>query len=104
MILTVASALTTLGFATWILGSIFEYHGVATVGAVIIVGVGAMVSNEGLEVKTGEVQNQIDNSTTEVENQYQPISTPAHLSLGVIVMLLGGTLFLRALNELGGDT
>lgn len=104
MILTVASALISLGFVTWILGSIFEYHGVATIGAVVIVGVGAMVANGGLEFKTGEIETTVDNSTTETENQYNSVDTPTHLSLGAIIMLLGGTLFLRALNELGGGS
>jgi len=131
MILTVASALTSLGFVTWILGSIFEYHGIASIGAVILVGVGAMVSNGGLEVKTGEIEMQSDNTTanvsidheeinnstvataetraqntsgtTIIRNKYEPVSTPTHLSLGVILMLLGGTMFLRSLNNLGGE-
>lgn len=101
MILTVASAITCLGFVTWILGSIFEYHGIATIGAVVIVGVGGVIANSGLEVKVGEEEITVNNSTTTVNNQFDSVDTGTNISLGIILMLLGGGLFLRSLNELG---
>lgn len=104
MILTVAASLTTFGFLAWVLGTVFDYHGVGVIGATIVVGVGAMLlMGAGLETKTGEIETTNADNDTVTENQYQTIDTPTNFSLGTLTMLLGGTLALRALDGAGGD-
>lgn len=53
MILEAAVALSTFGLAGFIIGSIFDYTGVAIIGAAMVLLVGAMITANGLEVKTG---------------------------------------------------
>ena len=127
MIITVAAATLSLGFIGWILGTIFNYPSVAVIGAVIIVGVGAMAMSNGLEYKTGEIEmesgnttsnstiehgevnnttvqtgeNQTEtvNSTVTTINQYEELDTPTNLPLGALITLLGGVLVLRSLDS-----
>lgn len=101
MILSVAAALVSLGFIGWILGSIFNYHGIAVIGATIIVGAGAMAMTDGLAYKTGEVEETVDNSTVKTTNQYQQLDTPTNLPLASLITLLGGVMLLRSLDSFG---
>ena len=57
MLWTVAGLLTAVGFGLWILGSVFDYVGIAMIGSVIILATGAMIANGGyaeLHVYPGE--------------------------------------------------
>ena len=49
MLLTTAAFLSILGFLAWVLGHVYSYQGIATLGAVLMVGVGAAVMVGGLE-------------------------------------------------------
>jgi len=103
MILTVAAVLTGFGFIAWAFGIVFEYPGVAMIGATVVAGVGAMLlMGTGLETKTGTVETTNADNETVVKNAYEPINTPTNFSLGSITLLLGGTLALRALDGAGG--
>lgn len=101
MILSVAAALVTLGFLGWILGTIFGYHGIAVIGATIVVGAGAMAMSDGLAYKNGEVETTVNNSTVETTNQYEQLDTPTHLPLASLITLLGGVMLLRSLDSFG---
>jgi hypothetical protein len=54
--LTLATFLGLLGFATWIVGNLLQMQGVGTIGAVLVVGLGAAVTGGGLEYAVGETQ------------------------------------------------
>lgn len=102
MILTVAVFLSTLGFVAWIVGTLFDYHGVAFIGATLVLGVGAMITVGGLEHQSGEIQTDTTSNETEVTYQYQEVDTMATFPLGFLVMLLGGSGALQTLGRIGG--
>lgn len=102
MLWTLAGFLTLLGFVMWIVGSVFEYVGIAMIGAAVIIGTGAMVTESGLEYQTGETRIEESNNTTVVEAEYDSIDTPTQLSLGGLWMLFGGLLAIHRLNETSG--
>ena len=114
MLLTSFVVLTALGFGAWLLGHYFEYTGVAAVGAVLIIAVGGAVVFTSLEVRAGEtiernyttVGNEpVENATTVTET-YQTVKISEqfggpinNFSVGAMIMLLGGLLLTRHLNE-----
>jgi hypothetical protein len=114
MLLPVAGFLMLLGFGTWVVGVVFEYAGIAVIGATVILGVGAMFTATGLEYRAGQVddhevqQHHASNDTelavnqTESRDVYKAVALPTRLPLGLLVMILGGTGVLRAL-EFAGD-
>jgi hypothetical protein len=109
MILHVFLALTGFGVVVWILGTVFEWRGIAVIGAVIVVAAGGMVMQTGLEYRSGQVTdndvaiNESTNSTyvesTDVRYTYAPVPLPQKLGLGTLVMLVGGVGVLRSLNN-----
>jgi len=99
---TLAGFLTALGFVMWIVGSVSEYVGIAMIGAAIIIGTGAMVTDGGLEYQTGETRIEESNNTTVIEKEYDRINTPSQLSLGGLWMLFGGLLAIHQLNDTSG--
>ena len=101
MILTTAAFLTLLGMSTWVLGHVFEYQGIATLGAVLMVGVGAAVMVDGIETATGEQRVEVDNTTTTVETVYDPIGTTSSFPTGLVLTLLGGVMTMRSLEGSG---
>lgn len=112
MLLEVAGALTALGFAVWIVGMLLGYQGVAVLGGVLVLGVGAQVTVDpaGLEVRAGETveknyetvgnETVVANTTSTVTTESVPL--PTRLPLGVLLMLLGGTGVLRGLDPEDG--
>ena len=58
--LTLATFLGLLGFATWIVGNLLQMQGVGTIGAVLVVGLGAAVTGGGLEYVVGETQTETE--------------------------------------------
>ena len=118
MLLTTAAFLSILGFLAWVLGHVYSYQGIATLGAVLVVGVGAAVMVGGLETPAGEERVQIDTNTTnttttdgtttsvttteqtatEVQTTYEPIGTTSSFPTGLVVTLLGGVMTLRAVE------
>jgi hypothetical protein len=95
-----AAFIAALGLALFILGAVRDYKGVATIGAIMVVGVGAIVTTSGLEYQTGVVvMNETANKTVR-DFQYGQTSTPRNLPLGGLIMAAGGVLVLRALNDI----
>ncbi len=86
----------------WIVGSVSDYLGIAMIGAALVIGTGAMVTETGLEYQTGETRINESDNTTVVEKNYENINTPQQLSLGGLWMLFGGLLAIHQLNETGG--
>lgn len=100
MLLTATAALFFLGLATWLAGAYFSYTGVAVLGAAIIVGVGAGIAIDGLEVVSGETRTVNDTTnTTTIEEQTEPIAFFDNFPLGTLVVLVGALLFVQPLNE-----
>jgi len=106
-------ALSLLGFGVWLLGAFFNYTGIAAIGAVLVIALGAAVVLTDLRVQTGERVEKnyttagntavVANTTTTF--QYETVSIIAEfggasqLSLGGLQMLVGGLLMSRQLNE-----
>jgi len=86
--------------STWTLGHIFGYQGIATLGAVLMVGVGAAAMIDGLETQTGEERVEVDNTTT-VEAIHEPIGTSSSFPTGLVLTLLGGVMTMRSLEGSG---
>jgi hypothetical protein len=123
VLLEIAGMLSLAGFFTWILGAVFEYPEIATIGGATIVAVGAMITGTGLEYRTGEaidqnrtyeskivelagqdsvvVTNQT-NSTKSVVYETESVAFPTRFPAGVLLMLIGGLLTTRTLGEEGG--
>lgn len=98
MILATSVFLSAFGFAAWALGHFWDYQGIAAIGAVLVIGVGAAAMVDGLETQSGTVETQLDANTTEVEQQYQSIGTTQSFPVGVVVTLLGTGMIARALE------
>lgn len=104
MILTVAAAISLLGFVTWSLGSVFSYHGLAAVGGVIVVAVGAAgMADGGFAYETGTVERTTDANTTEKVTQYDTVELPGNFSFGMVVLFVGALLTFRSLIELSSE-
>lgn len=114
MLLIPFVTLTTFGFATWLLGHYFEYTGIASIGAVLIIAVGGAVALTDLRVQTGEtVENEyevVENETVianqTVSHTYETVTVSRELggiggplSIGGLVMIIGGVLMTRHLDE-----
>lgn len=95
MLITTAAILIAVGFAFVVFGQLFGYYELGVIGGVIILGVGAIAVG-GIEEQVGETEIQVDNSTTETEIQTESIAEPQHLSMGAMIMLVGGTIVLRS--------
>jgi len=107
MILELFVVLNALGFAAWILGSVFSQVEVAVIGGIIIVGAGVMVIGTGLEYRSGQVRDhqfRTVNNTTVTDNvtvtqEWQQASLPQELSLGFLIVLLGSSALYRSLDN-----
>lgn len=114
MLLTTFVVMSSLGFATWLLGHYFQYTGIASIGAVLLIAVGGAIAVTDLQVKTGETVEKeygtVDNETVvtnqSTTNQYETVTVLQQfggvggpLSLGGLVMILGGLLMTHHLNE-----
>lgn len=102
MILSVAVALTSLGFVAWILGTLFNFPELGVIGGTVVVAIGAMFLGGDLEHRAGEIEssNATTNETT-VSYQYADVELPSRFPLGLLTMLLGGTMALRSLDAAG---
>jgi hypothetical protein len=104
MILTTAAFLTFVGLGVFVLGAVFGQREVAVIGATLVLGVGAMTTLGGLEVRSGDRVVETSNNTTVTEFQYRQVETPTRLPLGALMMLLGSTLAIRGVNDVGGGS
>lgn len=92
--------LTTIGMAAWVAGLVLGYPGIATIGGVMVVGVGGAVMVDGLEVRDGQTEALDDaTNTTTVDWQYEEVQTVTSFPLGAVLCLLGGAQTLRSLDE-----
>jgi hypothetical protein len=119
-------ALSLTGFAFFVLGAHYDYLGVAAVGAVLFIAIGATVAVDDLEAATGEkiVERNITTENVTVDfstdtqeertvvdsvtkhKEYQTIAPlrefggqTGPFALGGLQMLVGGLLLTRRLNE-----
>jgi len=99
MLWQLAGFVTLFGFAMWIVGTVRGYTGVASIGAVLIIATGAMVTNDGLEYRTGETHITESTNKTVIQDDFERIDPPQQLSLGGLWMLIGGLLMIHKLNE-----
>lgn len=121
MLLTSFAILSTIGGALWLLGHYFEFHGVAVIGAVLILLVGGAAAMTDVTVRDGEVVdrdytefNTSDGNSTVVQNQteitYQqrPVAVTRSIgsiesyTLGALTMIAGALLLVQDLNKIGG--
>jgi len=98
MLLIPAVTLTGLGLVVWLVGIFGEYHGLAALGAVLVVGVGGMVLTNGLEQNAGTIEKQVNSTTTEKIPQTEPIDLLPQTPTGAVWMLMGGVMLLQGLN------
>jgi len=98
MLLVPAVILTLLGFVVWGAGILLDFSGIAVIGAVVAVAVGAMILSDGLEQRDGKIERQIDNNTTAIEPQTTPVQFLPSFPLGLVWTLLGGVLLLRGVD------
>jgi len=108
MILNTALFLLAAGMAAFALGKIFKRPGVAMIGAIIIIGVGATALTGNIQVATGEDteeweeydpnrgQNVIYTNSTTV---YTDIETAADFPVGAVLMSLGAVMLIGATGE-----
>lgn len=114
MLLTLWVVLSTAGLVTFLLGHLLGFHGVASIGAVMVMLSGLNVVADGLQLKDGERVERsfttIDNETVEnetlVTNNYQSHSWTeefAHenaVGLGVFQLLIGVLLFYQQMEAI----
>jgi len=98
VILSTAAFLSALGFVAFLVGHVYGYQGIATIGAVLVVGLGAGVMVGGLDVAAGEERVEVNSTTTEIETVYDPIGTTSSFPLGLVLTLLGGVMTMRTLE------
>lgn len=99
MILTVAAFLSALGLVTWVIGFYLRFTGMAVIGAVLLLGVGAMVMIDGLEHEAGEIETEDADGTVERQTMYDPVETGQSFPLGALLTILAGVLVMRSLNQ-----
>lgn len=102
MILTTAAFLSALGFGIWILGWLFGYPEIAVIGGIVVFGLGFMITTQGLQYESGEIETELGDGEVETESVYSDVELPTSLSLGTLVMLVGGVGLIRSLDSLRG--
>jgi len=98
MLLIPALAITALGLLIWVAGLQMGYKGIAVIGAVLVVGVGATVLTGGLQREAGTTEEQINNSTTTISVQKEPVQLISSFDAGLVLSLLGGAMTLQGLS------
>jgi len=110
----IATFFSALGFAAWILGTIFEFKGIAVIGGGIVLILGGFVTVDGMVVQTGvEQDNQLTTVNTSTDNtsdaevavnnssqqyQYEQLSELSAFRVGFVVMLLGAAQIFQSLS------
>jgi len=105
MLLSTFSTVFLLGFAIWLVGHYFQYKGVAAIGAAFIIIAGSAIALTDLVARSGETRV-VDNNTTTISYQYEPVDIRflnatilGSLGLGGLVMALGAVLMAQTLTE-----
>lgn len=99
MLLILAATFTALGFVGWIVGTLLEMPGVAVISAILVVGVGAGIMTDGLDVRDGHVETNTTDSQTEVAYTYAEFEPNQQWPLGELWLLLGGIMTLRGFSQ-----
>lgn len=100
MLLQVASLLTAFGFAAFIVGHIFEYYGLAFIGAVLIIVTGAWIMTTGLQAEAGTIETNVSANETVTETRYDTVQSPfPNFSVGFGVFIVGSVAGLQALRS-----
>lgn len=100
MILSTAAILIGVGALFWVLGTFFDYTGIAVIGAVIVLGVGVAATTDGLYHQTGVIETvNSTTNTTITEFQYERVEISNRFPLGMLILLLGGVGALHPLAE-----
>lgn len=102
-----ASVLVLFGFFLFGAGYVADSPGIAVIGGIIVVGVGAAITvGGGVYEQTGErevITNETANRTVvETTPQYQAVDLPINLPLGFLTMLGGALLSFQPLAEEAG--
>jgi len=98
MLLTPALAISALGLLIWAVGLRMGFKGIAVIGAVLVVGVGATVLTTGLQHEAGKTEEQINSSTTTISVQTEPVQLISSFDAGLVLSLLGGAMTLQGLS------
>jgi hypothetical protein len=115
VILTLWVALSTAGLVTFVLGHLLNFHGVAAIGAVVVMLVGGEVILGDLQIKDGE---RIERNYTEVNgtavateetvnNTYaqhswtERFASDNAIGLGIMQLLVGVLLFYQQMQAIG---
>jgi hypothetical protein len=101
VLVVTAAFLMGVGFVSFLVGAVFQYQSVAVIGAVLILGVGAIVTVSGVEYRSGQIDKPGPDNSTVTEFTYDRTDTPTNLPLGTLIMLLGGVLSLRGIYNVG---
>lgn len=99
MLLETSVAIASLGFITFVVGGILRRPELAMIGAIIVIGLGATMELDGVQVKTGEIHNTTDSNETVISNQYEDIATHSEFPFGIVVILLGVVMFFIGSGE-----
>jgi len=99
-----ASLLVLFGFALFAAGYVADSPGIAVIGGVLVVGVGAAITvGGGIYEQTGErevITNETANRTVvQTTPQYQAVDLPINLPVGFLTMLGGALLSFHPLTE-----
>jgi hypothetical protein len=99
MILQTATLLLAVGFAAFIVGHISGHPGVAMIGAIVIIGVGATAMTGGIQHQDGTTEYTNAQNETVTERTYSDISTMSEFPVGVMLMGLGAVLLLTSTGQ-----
>lgn len=103
MILQTAIAIAGIGFVAYALGHLFNRYGVAMIGAIIVIGVGASIMTGGVQVAVGEDQVTInesgDKTVTNSTTVYEDVDTQSDFPVGVVVLALGAVMLIGTTGE-----
>lgn len=123
MLLVSYVVFSAVGFSIFVVGTVFDYYGIAAIGAALAIAVGGAVAIGGLEVAVGEdvdrevetvevnkngtVVNETVVSNVSRTTEYRDVeildqfsNDATTLGLGALHLLLGGIMFSRPLEEL----
>lgn len=114
MLLHSFAILSAFGTGLWLLGHYFEFHGVAAIGAVIVIAIGGAATLTPLTVKSGEqidrdfatINNQTVNNQTNISYTYQTVAVTQSIGslqsylLGALTMIAGALLLVQDLNQI----
>ncbi len=101
MIIETFVMLFGIGLGTFVVGSFLGRPDIGFIGAVLILGVGAIGLVDGLSVQTGEFINETATNETVVEYTYEDIGTISSFPLEFVVLILGAVMSFKSLDDMG---